>query len=110
MQGNAEGSTLRLTLGCLLADVLAIELRRVGSGKRLTFSAGEEQLSNWMAENARVVWNVCEEPWKLEQELIKSVCLPLNLDQNGAHEFFPKLSALRREAKQRARMLSILPR
>jgi len=28
--GNAEGSTLRKTLGCLLADDLGIELRRVG--------------------------------------------------------------------------------
>ncbi|WP_394816236.1 GIY-YIG nuclease family protein [Streptomyces mooreae] len=29
-RGNAAGSTLRLTLGCLLG----LELRRVGSGKR----------------------------------------------------------------------------
>src|SRR4051812_45024264 len=28
-RGNAEGSTLRLTLGCLLQDKLQIELRRV---------------------------------------------------------------------------------
>ena len=35
-RGNAEGSTLRLTLGCLLAEELGIQLRRVGSGKRLT--------------------------------------------------------------------------
>jgi hypothetical protein len=35
---NAEGSTLRLTLGCLLAERLKIQLRRVGSGNRLTFS------------------------------------------------------------------------
>ena len=34
--GNAEGSTLRLTLGCLLSDNLNIKLRRVGSGKRHT--------------------------------------------------------------------------
>ena len=33
-RGNAEGSTLRLTLGCLLIKPLGIELRRVGSGKR----------------------------------------------------------------------------
>src|SRR5215469_3107384 len=29
--GNAEGSTLRKTLGCVLADQLGIQLRRVGS-------------------------------------------------------------------------------
>src|SRR4051812_40485672 len=34
MTGNAAGSTLRLTLGCLLSDRLDIQLRRVGSGKR----------------------------------------------------------------------------
>ncbi|MGW1030341.1 GIY-YIG nuclease family protein [Streptomyces sp. NPDC002577] len=41
-RGNAAGSTLRLTLGCLLG----LELRRVGSGKRMTFGkAGEATLS-----------------------------------------------------------------
>jgi GIY-YIG catalytic domain len=35
--GNAEGSTLRRTLGCLLSAQLAIRLRRVGSGSRYTF-------------------------------------------------------------------------
>ena len=37
--GNAEGSTLRKTLGCLLAGGLGIQLRRVGSGSRMTFGA-----------------------------------------------------------------------
>jgi hypothetical protein len=34
--GNAEGSTLRRTLGCLLGSRLHIRLRRVGSLERLT--------------------------------------------------------------------------
>lgn len=34
--GNAADSTLRRTLGCLLAERLGIQLRRVGSGRRLT--------------------------------------------------------------------------
>lgn len=53
--GNAEGSTLRLTLGVLLSDELRIGLRRVGSGKRRTFSIGEQALSAWMADHAREV-------------------------------------------------------
>ncbi|MFJ8030526.1 GIY-YIG nuclease family protein [Streptomyces sp. NPDC096032] len=62
-RGNAEGSTLRLSLGCLLD----LELRRVGSGKRLTFGqAGEAKLSQWMADNARVCWVEHDEPWTLE--------------------------------------------
>src|SRR5688572_1922400 len=51
---NAEGSTLRLTLGCVLAADLGIELRRVGSGERFTFARGENVLSDWIATNARV--------------------------------------------------------
>src|SRR5262245_16240682 len=56
--GNAEGSTLRLTLGCLLEPVLATVIRRVGSGKRLTFGSAEGRLTEWIAENARVCWLV----------------------------------------------------
>lgn len=74
-RGNAEGSTLRLTLGCLLANKLGIELRSVGSGNRMTFGPGEAKLSEWMAENASVVFHVCERPWETEAELIPSVCL-----------------------------------
>ena len=61
--GNAEGSTLRKTLDCLLADELGIQLRRVGSGRRRTFADGEQVLSEWMAENAFVSWVVRERPW-----------------------------------------------
>ena len=62
-RGNAAGSTLRLTLGVLLAEQLNIELRRVGStGNRLTFSAGEAALNKWMAEHARVCWRLIRSP------------------------------------------------
>jgi hypothetical protein len=82
MRGNAYGSTLRLTLGCLLAEPLGIELRRVASGKRRTFAEGEVKLSAWMEENAFVCWMQTREPWTIETQLITSVGLPLNLDQN----------------------------
>ena len=42
--GNAEGSTLRRTLGCLLGEELGIKLRRVGSGTRYTFTNRGEQV------------------------------------------------------------------
>lgn len=107
MQGNAEGSTLRFTLGCLLAAELGIELRRVGSGSRLTFADGERLLSEWMDRNAFVTWIECARPWELEHQLIARVCLPLNLDQNSRHLFHSQLSVIRREAKQRARALPV---
>ena|ERR1035438_5054594 len=50
LAGNAEGSTLRLTLGCLLAEKLGIHLRRVGSGSRHRFTnPGEIVLDGWLA-------------------------------------------------------------
>jgi hypothetical protein len=103
-RGNAEGSTLRLTLGCLLG----LELRRVGSGKRLTFGqSGERELTAWMADNARVCWLVHAEPWIAESELIAQLDLPLNLDQNRNNAFHRYLSDLRASARARARELPI---
>ena len=104
-RGQAEGSTLRLSLGCLLSGRLGIELRRVGSGKRLTFGDGEEILSRWLDDHAGVVWVEDHEPWLLEERLIDDLYLPLNLDQNKTHPFHPHLSKARAEAKARAREL-----
>jgi hypothetical protein len=110
LRGNAAGSTLRLTLGCLLAERLGIELRRVGSGERFTFAAGESLLSAWLDEHARVTWHSVPSPWLAEEELIRAVCLPLNLDQNKNHRFHARLTSLRRDARTRARELPIVPR
>jgi len=104
MRGNAEGSTLRLSLGCLLGRELGIELRRVGSGTRLTFGNGEERLSQWIEQNALVSWEVDVTPWKAEKELITRLCLPLNLEGN-LHPFCRVLSGIRAEARVRARAL-----
>jgi hypothetical protein len=102
-RGNAEGSTLRLSLGCLLEHQLGTRLVRVGSGKRLTFAANEAQLSQWMEQNALVTWLAVGEPWLLERTLIEHEQLPLNLDRNNHHPFHARLSAIRRQAKERAR-------
>ena len=107
-RGNAEGSTLRLTLGCLLEHDLGTELRRVGSGRRKTFGPAEAKLSDWMRRNARVVWTVRDEPWLLEDELIRELSLPLNLQGNQAHPFHPELTHIRSEAKARARRLAVV--
>jgi hypothetical protein len=107
-RGNAAGSTLRLTLGCLLAERLGIQLRRVGSGRRLTFAAGEARLSAWMADNAYVTWVETDHPWLAEQQFIASVNLPLNLDQNRHHAFHQQLTQVRAAARMTARTLPIV--
>ena len=100
--GNAAGSTLRLTLGCLLAESLGVDLRRVGSGRRRTFADGEHRLSEWMERNARVCWMPVEQPWKIEEHLIAKLSLPLNLRGNEQHSFYRVLSDVRRDYKHRA--------
>src|SRR5262249_39818045 len=109
-RGNAEGSTLRLTLGCLLAEELSLELRRVGSGKRLTFCAsGEAALSQWMDANALVTWIEHPAPWEIDVAAIKSLLLPLNLHSNGHHPFCRSLSGLRAQQRTLAREKPIFP-
>jgi hypothetical protein len=107
-RGNAEGSTLRLTLGCLISDRLGIQLRRVGSGTRLTFAEGEHRLSAWMAENAYVTWVETQKPWAAERELIAGVDLPLNLDQNRRNAFHAELTRRRAQARATARALPVV--
>ena len=102
--GNAAGSTLRLTLGCLLADELGLELPRVGRGQRLTFTInGEQRLSEWMARHAFVAWTEDSQPWLLEGELLRTLSVPLNLDGNRDHPFRQHLSALRVKARAQGR-------
>jgi hypothetical protein len=105
--GNAAGSTLRLTLGCLLAGELGLQLRRVGSGQRLTFADGERVLSAWMATHAAVCWITHPHPWELEHLLVARLDLPLNLHDNAQHPFYPHLRALRAAAKATARTLPV---
>ena len=86
-----------------LAGVLVVALA-------MTFSVDEQRISEWLQENALVCWLATPEPWVVEEEIIRTVPLPLNLDQNSAHPFYATLRRLRAEAKQDARDLPILAR
>jgi len=105
--GNAAGSTLRRTLGVLLAAESNFPLRRVGSGIRTTLThSGEQWLDKWMEQNAMVHWVTHEEPWHLEKSLIASIPLPLNI-QGNTHTFKLTLSAMRSKAVAEARLMEI---
>jgi hypothetical protein len=107
--GNAEGSTLRKTLGCLLTQELGIQLRRVGSGNHLTFVQGEQVLSAWMGQNAIVSWLIQDRPWELEDQLIALLDLPLNLEGNTRNGFHRVLSDARRRCVAHAKALPVVP-
>jgi len=103
-EGNAEGSTLRLSLGCLLG----LELRRVGSGRRRTFGKGEKRLSEWMELNAFVAWIEHSQPWTVEKYLIEELSPPLNLKDNEANPFYPTLCQLRKDTRANADKLEVV--
>lgn len=96
---DAEGSTLRKTLGILLGAELGFRLRRIGTGKRRTFAGGEPVLTQWMADNALVSWLPHPEPWLIEDKMIAAFDLPLNgQEANKGNAFHPELKRLRRAA------------
>ena len=110
-RGNAAGSTLRLTVGCLLAERLGIELRRVGSGNRETFTAtGETILSDWIARNMRVSFIEDNEPWVAEPAIIGSLDLPLNIEHNSHNSQRQVVRDARARCKGHARGLPVVPR
>jgi hypothetical protein len=108
--GNASGSTLRLTLGCLLADQLKIELRRVGSGQRYTFTnPGEQVLDRWMDAHAFISVFPCERPWEIEGAVLQSgLPLPLNISGNPQRHHPEFLTPLRCSARARANKLEVI--
>ncbi|MBY4111112.1 hypothetical protein HQO82_19310 [Rhodococcus fascians] len=106
-KGNAYGSTLRLTLGSLLSEELGIQLRVVGSG-RLHFHEGEWAINDWMDKHAFVSWVAHPEPWVLEDDLIESYDLPLNLMGNTRNPYHARLSKARSTARVRALELPVL--
>lgn len=108
--GNAAGSTLRLTLGCLLEDEIGTILRRVGSWGRLTFTnPGEQVLDRWLHAHARVVWAAHPAPWEPEDALLASgLPLPLDIKDNPCAVLTAPVSALRSAAKRRAEDLPLI--
>lgn len=100
-RGNASGSTLRTSLGCLLGSELRMRLRRTGTGRSIKFThSGEAQLRTWLSANARVCWVKHSKPWQVEEAMLTSCSLPLNLEGNEGHPFHDELSELRSKCKR----------
>jgi len=99
INGNAESSTLRFSLGCLLWEQLGIHLCRV---KPKRFS-DEKALTDWICRNAIIAWSLHEKPWQKEVDYIQKLSLPLNIDCNKHHPFYIELSYIRYKARETAK-------
>jgi hypothetical protein len=62
-----------------------------------------------MAENALVAWVVHPRTWELEEHLIATLDVPLNLEGNARNRFRPELTARRAAAVKRAMALPVVP-
>jgi hypothetical protein len=89
-RGPLASSTLRRTLAVLLAGELDLGVGRTTAGKLKMSPEHETRLSEWMDENARVVWLVNATPWEIEDHVIQgAVRLPLNI--RGSSDPFAKV-------------------
>ena len=100
--GNADVSSLRMSLGCLLVKKLKICLWKRPRPKEgeygYTFGdEGEEKLSKWMAKNAKVAWSESPNYEKLERQAIIEYSPVLNTEGNP-HPFRP-LKVLKSELR-----------
>ena len=96
MNGTARRSTLRMTLGCLLADSLGLKL--VPNSGRYNFGDGEARISGWLDSHARVTWVEHPEPKSVEGDIVRALRTPLNRGHNAEHPYYATLGALRAAA------------
>jgi hypothetical protein len=97
-RGPMASSTLRRTLAVLLKGELDLCITMTDAGKLKMSADHEGRLTEWMAENAQVVWQVNAAPWELEDHLIQGTArLPLNI-RGSTDPFAKMLSAIRSQA------------
>lgn len=100
--GDADVSTLRLSLGCLLIKRYQLCLYKKDSKTKGKYDyafgdKGEEKISNWMKKNARVTWIASLNYGTLEENAIHTYALSLNIKENP--NLFVPLKTLRSRLK-----------
>ncbi|MGB7871474.1 MAG: hypothetical protein WBM01_24950 [Mycobacterium sp.] len=81
---------------------------RVGQGDAMTSGRSVPCRSFTKVHAALVSWIVDDEPWVLEENLIATLDVPLNLQGNSHNLFYPTLKMLRAEAEAVARNLPVI--
>lgn len=96
LRGTVRSSTLRLSLAALLEQKLELTFWRDNLNRVRLDRHQEDKLSDWIAKHAAISVVQHDEPWSLEEKLIRNgPPLPLNLSMSG-HPFKSTLSDLRR--------------
>ncbi len=96
LRGTVRTSTLRLSLAALLEQELSLAFWRDRRNRVRMDRHHEDKLSDWIAKHAAISVMQHDEPWSLEEALVRNgPSLPLNLSMSG-HPFRSTLSDLRR--------------
>jgi len=96
LRGSVRTSTLRLSLAALLEQKLELAFWRDKRNRVRMDRHQEDKLSEWIATHAAISVVQHDEPWALEEALVRNgPPLPLNLSMSG-HPFRSTLSDLRR--------------
>jgi hypothetical protein len=95
LRRGSEASSLRQTVGALLSQDLGLDV--VGGEQRSSFHFGdtEHRLTAWLREHCLVGYLVCDNPFEVERDLIRSIPLPLNISERKRHPFSRYLLSLR---------------
>lgn len=96
IHGTVRISTLRLSLAALLAQELELAFWRDKRNRVRMDRHHEDKLTEWIAKHAAISVVQHDEPWSLEEALVRNgPPLPLNLSMSR-HPFRSTLSNLRR--------------
>ena len=101
INGNADGSTLRFSLGILLRRKGSpLEPKRKGIKKRIEWS-NEDYLTEWICDNALVAWIEHKHPKLVEEQAVKNFgcLLPLNIEHNKENLFAQDLKRERNQMR-----------
>lgn len=96
LRGTVRISTLRLSLAALLEQELELAFWRDKRNRVHMDRHHEDKLSDWIAQHAAISVVQHDEPWSLEETLVRNgPSFPLNLSMSG-HPIKSTLSDLRR--------------
>ena len=93
--GDSRTSSLRMTVGALLAGDLDLEPAGDGSRTYFNFGDGERRLTQWLCAHTRVAVHPSSQPFAIEKWLLREYAIPLNLSERKRHPFSKYLMALR---------------
>ena len=95
-------STLRLSLACLFNTPEKPLTHITKAGYHRLNPDGRKHVNDWLDQHAYVCWIETEKTNELEQGLMKTCNLPLNIQGNKDNEFYKPLRDIRKSVSESA--------